>query len=236
MQDVGAYLITVGIDASPPPPFHMGQPGEGFEVDLLRAIAARVGFTVTYKSALWSEILTQLLERKLDMICTAATITEDRRATVDFSRPYFEFELAVVVGTNPAIQSVRDLAGHVVGVRRATIAEEFVQRHGEAKSLRVFDMNAHAYGALQSGELDAVVDDEPIAHAFGKLLGELKVIGTIEGTKMQYGMVFAKGNNQLRTAVDRALGQLEQDGTYAALYRKWFGEQRTASLLCAEES
>ena len=227
MLDVGANLITVGIDASPPPPFHTGQPGEGFEVDVLSAIAAREGFSVTYKSALWSEILTQLLEHKLDMICTAATITEDRRAIVDFSQRYFEFELAVVVGKNHAIQSVRDLAGHVVGVRRATVAEEFVRRHGEAKSLRVFDMNARAYGALQSGELDAVVDDDPIALAFQKLHPELEVIGTIEGTKMQYGMVFAKGNNQLRTVVDQALGELERDGTYAALYRKWFGEQRS---------
>jgi polar amino acid transport system substrate-binding protein len=227
LLDAGANLITVGIDASPPPPFHTGQPGGGFEVDLLGAIAARVGFSIAYKSALWSEILTQLLEHKLDMICTAATITEDRRTIVDFSRPYFEFELAVVVGRNQAIQSVRDLAGHAVGVRRATTAEEFMRRRGEAKCLRVFDMNAHAYAALQSGELDAVVDDEPIAQAFQKLLRELKVIGTIEGTRMQYGMVFAKGNNQLRTAVDRALGQLEQDGTYAALYRKWFGEQRS---------
>ena len=227
MLDVGANLITVGIDASPPPPFHTGQPGEGFEVDLLSAIGARVSFSVTYQSALWSEILTQLLEHKLDMICTAATITEDRRAIVQFSRPYFEFELAVVAGRNRAIRSVRDLAGHAVGVRKATIAEEFVRKHGQAKSLRVFDMNAHTYGALQSGELDAVVDDDPIARAFGKLIPELKVIGTIEGTKMQYGMVFAKTNNQLRTAVDQGLGQLEQDGTYCALCRKWFGEQRS---------
>jgi ABC-type amino acid transport substrate-binding protein len=220
--------ITVGLDASPPPPFHTGHPGEGFEVDLLGAIATRLGFSVRYQSALWSEILAQLLERKLDMVCTAATITEERRKIVDFSRPYFEFELSIVVGRNQAIRGVQVLAGRVVGVRTATTAEEFVRRRAQAKSIRVFDMNEQAYRALQAGELDAVVDDEPIAKAFQKLLPGLKAIATIEGTTMQYGMVFAKGNDCLRLAVDDALSQMESDGTYASLYRKWFGNLRSA--------
>ena len=230
MAGKDSRCMTVGLDASPALPFHTGHPGEGFEVDLLGAIAARLGFSVRYESALWTKILAQLRERKLDMVCTAATITEERRKIVDFSRPYFEFELAIVTAGNNAIRGLRDLDGRALGVRTATTAEQFLRSNVRAKSIRVFDMNVDAYHALLAGELDAVLDDEPIAKAFEKRLPGLKVIATIAGTKMQYGMVFAKGNDGLRLAVDDALSQLDRDGTYTRLYRKWFGEQGSGQL------
>ncbi len=70
-------VLTVGLDASPPPPLHTGHPGEGFEVDLLQAVAERVGVRIRYESALWRQIVDKLVRHELDMICSAATITEE---------------------------------------------------------------------------------------------------------------------------------------------------------------
>ena len=148
----------------------------------------------------------------------------DRRKIVEFSRPYFEFEPAIVVPRISALRSVQDLAGGIIGVRRATSAEEVVRKRRLAKSTGTFHLDVNAYCALRTDELDAVVDDDPIAEAFQKQFPGLKVTGTIEDTKMQYGIVFAKGDGVLRMAVDQALSKLEIACTYADLYQQWFGE------------
>src|SRR5262245_26247001 len=103
-------IVVVGLDASPPRPLHTGHPGEGFEVDLLKAVAERLGFEIRYESCLWSELVQRLMDRKLNMICSAATITDERRQIVDFSEPYLEFKLALVVHRdNRDIRGVADL-------------------------------------------------------------------------------------------------------------------------------
>jgi ABC-type amino acid transport substrate-binding protein len=217
-------VVTVGLDASPPPPLHTGHPGEGFEVDLLQAVADRIGVSVRYESALWREIVERLVRHELDMVCSAATITEKRRQLVDFSIPYLDFPLAIVVHVaGPPIQNPADLADRVIGVRVATTAEQFVQEHLPSRAVHSFDFNTEAYAALDARRLDAVIDDYPIARGFERLLPTLRVAATIEGTNSQYGIMFAKGNDGLRGEVDEALRQLSRDGTHAALCHKWLG-------------
>jgi ABC-type amino acid transport substrate-binding protein len=206
---------------------HSGHPGEGFEVDLLREVAARSNFEIRYVSALWQNLTQRLLNGELDAICTAATITDERKMQFDFSEPYLQYELAVVTRRdNPLLQSVADLAGKTVGVRTATTAEEYVRRHvaEKAKVIRTYHFNTDAYSALRASELDAVVDDDPIARGFAGLLPDVRVAARIMGTTSQYGIMFPKGRDELRTTVDVALRSLREDGTYHALHRKWFGE------------
>jgi ABC-type amino acid transport substrate-binding protein len=216
-------VVTVGLDASPPVPLHTGHPGEGFEVDLLQAVAHRIGVGVRYESALWREIVERLVRHELDMVCSAATITEERRQLVDFSIPYLDFPFAIVVhAAGPPIQSPADLADKVIGVRIATTAEQFV-RQLPSRAVHTFDFNTEAYADLDARRLDAVIDDHPIARGFERLLPTLRVAATIEGTNSQYGIMFAKGNDGLRREVDDALRQVSGDGTHAALCRRWFG-------------
>ncbi len=226
-------VLTIGIDASAPPPFHSdfaSSEFEGFEVDLTKAVAARLGLSVKYKSALWSNIMSDLQEGKLDMICTAATITEDRKRIVSFSKPYFDIQLAIVSGSVSSIQKLEDLKDKVIGVRTTTIAEDFARKHAKAKLIRTFHMNTESYKALQEGQLDAVIDDFPIAKSFTKLISGLKLAATIPGTEAQYGMMFAKRNDELRQAVNRALTEIKADGTYAESYKKWFGENAPMTI------
>jgi len=76
-------VLTVGVDESPPPPLCFGLPDgadfRGFEVDLLRAIASKLGMTLRCRSALWSAAIAALEGGRFDMLCTAATITPQRR-------------------------------------------------------------------------------------------------------------------------------------------------------------
>jgi polar amino acid transport system substrate-binding protein len=77
-----ANILSIGVDASAPLPLHSDPrlPAfEGFEVDLMKSVANRLGVQVSYKNALWSELLDYLVEARVDMICTASTITKERK-------------------------------------------------------------------------------------------------------------------------------------------------------------
>jgi polar amino acid transport system substrate-binding protein len=86
------------------------------------------------------------------------------------------------------------------------------------------------YEAVCAGTLDAVVEDEPIARRFVERDPLLELSSTIPGTDAQYAVMFRKGNDALRHAVNRALGEFRTMGTYGQIYGKWFGAGRSPSL------
>ena len=225
---LGRTILTVGVDESPPPPLCFGVPDsldyKGFEVDLLKVIALKLGVELCCQSVLRSVAFDELQGGRLDMICTAVAITPQRRKLVDFSDPYFETDLAMIVHRDSPIQCVHDLGGRRVGVRIATVAEEFVHGHCQPSIVRTFNLNVDAYQALRDQQIDAVIDDRPIGVFFAHFMEGLSVAPPLPGTGFQYGIVFAKGNDLLRGTVNHALATLRADGTMQHLHRRWFDE------------
>jgi ABC-type amino acid transport substrate-binding protein len=99
-----------------------GQP-EGFDCDLIRAIAAEMGFAVNLVNTNWDGIIPSLLGRSSDMIISAMTITEERQKSVTFSEPYFEATQFIAVKKNSPIKTLSDLKGKKVGVQNATTGD-----------------------------------------------------------------------------------------------------------------
>lgn len=217
--------LRVGVDQAPPSPLCCGLPDtaefQGFEVDLLRDLAGRLGVTLSFSSALWSGILADLQAGRLDLICAAATITDERRRTVAFSEPYLEGTLALVTRRKGPPVGLESLAGRTVGVRVATVAEAFVRTRCSAAHVEGFDLNVGQYDALRRGLLDAVVDDEPIAAYFARAAPDILRVRNIPGTRFEYGIVVARDNDPLRTAVNGALAAMRKDGTLSRLKRGW---------------
>ena len=131
-------ILGVGVDTSAPLPLH-SDPNlpdfRGFEVDLMKSVAGRVGISVRYGNALWSKLMDDLLEGRIDMICSAATITEQRKETLDFSRPYLDIKLAIVVKNGSSIKTLADMRDRIVGVRIATSGEDFLRTNAQVKAI-----------------------------------------------------------------------------------------------------
>ena len=158
------------------------------------------------------------------MLCRAVTITPERRRLVDFSDPYLETELTLVVRRDSPIRDAEDLIGLNVGLRRATVAEEFVRKNCPAATVRTFEMHAEPYRALADRTVDAVVDHAQIATYFARAEVGLRVSGALEGTELRCGMVLAPGKDLLHGAVNRALAELRADGTLQVLRRRWLSD------------
>src|SRR5690348_13767308 len=105
--------LLVGTDA-PYPPFEIGTPESGdfsgFDKDLMDAIASKLGLTPTYQNSSFDTIFRDTASGQFDIVAAAATITPEREKVVDFSRPYYESQQALVVPEGSDITSTDDLA------------------------------------------------------------------------------------------------------------------------------
>ncbi|MGA8619839.1 MAG: ABC transporter substrate-binding protein [Candidatus Sulfotelmatobacter sp.] len=224
--------VRVGIDDAPPAPMQLGNPDagdfRGYEVDLLEEIGWRVGFRLSFRRALWSVIIRELMGGDVDLVCSAATVTPEREREVDFCTPHLRLALAVVkrdgIAGDTAIKGLR------VGVRRGTTAEDYAKEHGVPQPAQIAESNEKLYASLAAGELDAIIDDSAIARYFSQSVAGLQFAGVLEGTEGAYAIMVRKGNTELRAEINRALEDMENDGTQQRILSKWFGDDQ------AEES
>jgi ABC-type amino acid transport substrate-binding protein len=206
----------------------IGTPEEGnfrgYEVDLLEEVARRLGVQLRYRRAFWSVIVDELEAGDIDVICSAATITEERRRQADFCDPHLDLTLAVVTHEDTTNIGT-GFAGLRVGLRRGTTAEEFARAHGVSEPAMLSESNDEMYGALAAGRLDAVIDDSPIAAHFARVIPGLRYAGALPGTDGAYATMVRKGNTVLSSAINSALAAMERDGTLAILRARWFSSE-----------
>jgi polar amino acid transport system substrate-binding protein len=216
--------LLVGIDDAPPAPMQIGSPEtgdfRGYEVDLLNQATRRLGARVRYRRALWSVIVGELVSGKLDLICSAATVTEARQSEVDFCEPHLQLQLAATRARD-GLRNI-DLAGERVGVRRGTTAESYVRKEGRSVAITLSESNDDLYKALAARELDVVVDDSPIASYYSHLIPGLQLAGLMPGTDAAYAIMVRKGNHGLRDPLNRVLREMERDGTLPKYRATWF--------------
>ena len=222
----GSKKITVASDIAYPP-FEFMQDGKpvGFDIDLMREICKRAGFTPEFQDVTFDGIIPGLDNNLYDASISAMTITEEREEQVDFSDPYFNADQSLLVRSDSDIKSTDDLADATVGVQLGTMgadkAEE-LQSEGTVGEVRTFDTIEDAFAALRNDQVDAVINDLPVAQDRAEQSdGRLKVVETIP-TGEQYGIAFPK-DSELVDPVNEALAEIKEDGTYTKIYKKWIG-------------
>ena len=185
--------LTVGSDI-PYPPFEQGDPPdyEGFDIDLINAIADKMGLETSIQDKPFNLLLSGG-GGQIDMAIAATTITAERAKKVDFTDPYYNASQGLLVPSGSDIQSVDDLAGKIVGAQDGTTGETYANDNTDAAEVRPFPQTDDAYNALKTGQVDAVLNDLTAVQAAAKQLGGLEVVQDFP-TDEQYGMYAQKGS------------------------------------------
>ncbi len=229
----GGEKLTVGSDI-PYPPFEQGKAPNftGFDVELMEAVAVDIGREAEFEDTSFDTIFLDLAQGKFDAVASAATITDEREKTVDFTNPYYLSEQAILVKEGSDIDSVEALNDTTVGVQQGTTGQEFVEEEGEAGELRKYPQGPDAVNAVKTGTVDAVVMDIPVAENAVAAGGGLEISAAIP-TEEEYGFAVAQGDTELLDELNDGLKAVIEDGTYAKLYEKWFKHAPPKSIASA---
>jgi polar amino acid transport system substrate-binding protein len=221
--------LTVGTD-TPYPPFAFGRPPRyrGFDVDLVTELGRRLDLEVRFRETPLKAMFRDLGEGKFDMVASAVPITATRKRRFQFSDPYFIAKQALVVKKGTDIRTVADLADATVGGQGGRTGGKYAKETDA--ELRIYDQIDDAYRALRAGRIDAVIADLAVSRLRVRSEPRLEIVQTIEvgdeyGQEHGFGLVFTKGAEELFQAVNPTLREIKRDGTYARIYRRWFGAE-----------
>jgi polar amino acid transport system substrate-binding protein len=218
----GGEALVVGSDI-PYPPFEQGKAGEytGFDIELIEAIAEKMGRTAEVQDTSFETIFRDVSQGKFDAAISAATITEEREKAVDFSNPYYLSEQAVLVKEGSDIKSLEDLEGKTVGVQQGTTGQELAKEKANASEVRPYPEGPDAVNALKSGTVEAVVIDAPVAANAVEKSGGVEIAEKVP-TEEEYGIAVAQGETELLEEINKGLKEVQEDGAYKKIYEKWF--------------
>ncbi len=217
-------VLSVGTDA-PYPPFLTSTPDKpdfsGYEVELFNAVAEQLGYDVTYTNTGFGTIFRDTANGLFDTAVASSTIDAEREQTVDFTVPFYEASNALLVAEGSDIASVDDLSGVIVGTQDGTTQEKFANNDTDAGEVRGFPQGPDAIAALITGQVDAVIIEQPVAADAVEKQGGVEIVEELETGEL-FGWAVAPDNDGLREAMDGALATLKEDGTMEALYEKYF--------------
>ncbi len=212
---VGAY------PANPPWEFKNEQSEfEGFEVDLVKEIGARLGAEVEFEDLGFQALFAATSSGRIDMAISTITITQERLQSQDFTQGYYDSDLGLV--SNGDAKSLADLKGKPVGAIAASTGEKWIGENSAANGFGEFKSYTDQQGLL----LD--VGNGRVAGGIGDILGfefaakQMPALQVVERIKTgeTFGIMLPKGSPNLER-VNAAISEIKEDGTMAKIYEKW---------------
>ena len=224
--------IVIGLDDSFVPMGFKDEKGEivGFDIDLAKAVAQKLGSEVEFKPINWDSKIMDLNSGNIDLIWNGLTITPDRAKETEISKAYLSNNQIIIVNIDSPIKTKADLKGKVVGVQTQSSGEEKVKKLGEDKAFKEFKGYAQydqAFLDLDAKRIDAIVIDEAFARYIKKIKEDqskkpLYVILDENYGKEEMAVAAKKGNKKLIEEIEKAIDELRKDGTYQKIYSRWF--------------
>ncbi|NQW80037.1 MAG: basic amino acid ABC transporter substrate-binding protein [Polaromonas sp.] len=230
-----ARVYVVGTDAAYAPFESQNEKGEivGFDIDVVKAVAAKAGIEVKFVNTPWEGIFNNLAQGDRDLLVSAITITDERKQTMDFSTPYFDAQQLIAVATNSKVSKFDDLKKLKVGVQTGTTGDEAVSKLvGKTNAnIKRFESTPLALKELEAGGVDAVVADNGVVinYVNNNGAGKFKTVTDASFVPEQYGLALKKGNTELKEKLDKGLADIKTDGTYDKIYAQYFGAAPAAA-------
>ena len=215
-------VLRVATDATfPPMEFVENGKKTGFDVELVEAVAAKMGKKVEWVDIDFKGLVPGLIAKRYDMAVSAIYITDERKKVVDFTQSYYAGGLVAMVKDGSPIAKLTDLNGKKVSVQVGTKSVGFLTEHYSKVQRVEVEKNQEMFNLVDIGRADAAVTGKPAAFQYIRTRGGMKVLPE-QLTTEEYGMAIRKDTPELTVAVNKALEQLKADGGYQAIINKWF--------------
>lgn len=198
----------------------------GFSPDLLEAMGKAGNFKPVIQNTAWDGIFAGLAAGKYKAISSSVSITDERKATMDFSDPYFEVKQGVLVQKDSGIATVEDLKGKTIGAQIGTTGY-FAAGLIEGATAKSYDEVGLAVEDLYNGRIDAAICDDAVAYDYAlqneKYKDALSLAFVLETDKKEYlGFAVQKGDTETVKILNEALAKVKASGEYDKIYAKWF--------------
>ncbi|WP_375091048.1 transporter substrate-binding domain-containing protein [Peribacillus sp. RS7] len=222
-------VYKVGVDTTYPPfEFKEGNDYKGIDIELINAIAKDQDFKIKLSPMDFGGIIPAMQANQLDVAIAGMSITEERKKVVDFSTPYFDAGLTIVVKKdNTSTKTVKDLKGKTIAVKKGTTGAKYAQDNATKLGIKVVQFNDSPamFQEVANGNADALIEDYPvISYAIAQKDLGLKIVGDrLNGD--QYGIAVLKGQNKdLLKKINDGLANIKKDGTYDEIIKTYLGE------------
>ena len=230
-----AEALKVGVAAEPYPPFTAPDASgkwEGWEVEFMNAMCAEAKLECVLTPVAWDGIIPALTSKKIDMIISSMSITDERLKTIDFSDKYYNTPTGIIGTKGVEMNSSPEgLKGKTLGVQVSTVHQAYAAKHFAPAGVDVkeYQTQDEANNDLAAGRLDAVQADAIALKAFlatdqgkeccdykGEVAEDVAVIGPGVGVGLR------KGETELKDKVNAAIKAIRDNGTYDTFSKKYF--------------
>ncbi|GGJ02882.1 basic amino acid ABC transporter substrate-binding protein [Paenibacillus hunanensis] len=212
---------------------------KGFDIDFLDAVMKQAGMKYEVTNTGWDTMLESVRQgTEYKAGISSVSITADRKESYSFSLPYFESTNVIMVKEGSDIKSALDLKNKKVAVQNGTTADILMSgiMGKDNSNLSRFESNALALLELDNGGADAVVADIAIVNEYIKNNPDKKLVSISDSKNFNseyYGILYPK-DSELKAKLDPAIQAIIDNGTYAEIYKKWFGTEPDLTNLKAE--
>ncbi len=224
IQEAGEINLGVKFDV-PPFGFNNPQSGEveGFDVDLGKYIAARLGVEPVFREANSDNRIPLLVDGTIDLILSTMTITQERDLEIDYSEPYYVANGDVLVPEDSDITSLEDLAGNTVCTAIGSTYQSTIEEEVPDADLKLVDGYSECLELIQTDAVDAISTDNVILTGM-VIQDETLQLLDLDYTEEPYGVGIPDGDTEMKEFVDESVAQFIEDGTWQETYDEWVGQ------------
>ena len=236
-ETIDSKYLTIGVDDSYPPMEYKDEKSNtiGFDVDLAKEVAKRMGKEAKFVSTAWDGIFAALNTKKFDCIISSVSMTQKRVDEFTFTKAYIANSQMIVVKPNDnSITKPENLAGKKVGVQVSTTAHESATKlQGKGTKfadLKTYDQIIQPFADMKAGRIDAIIVDEVVGQYYiGQDKANFKA-ASAKLTNEPIGVCLKKGNTALQEKIQTAINAMIADGTMKKISEKWFGTDLTSNI------
>ncbi|WP_050527807.1 transporter substrate-binding domain-containing protein [Pseudorhodobacter aquimaris] len=194
----------------------------GFDPAIGAEIAKRMGIEVEVVTTAWDGIIGGLLANKFDAVVGSMSITAEREKVIDFVGPYYNTKRAFFTVAGSDITTLEQLDDAVVGLTLGETHDEWARAQGY--NVKTYKGLPELLMELTNGRIDVVINDSiPVLLAMKSGQYDLAEIPAPDAEKFPAGIAIRKGNPELKAAMQAALDEMMEDGTYLEIANEWVG-------------